>query len=383
MTEIPEHLLKRSRERQGPRPPGEAKAAEAPAARRGGGVGRGGRGRRARPQPVPHAPAPGSAAPKPDPPYVAAAKRRRIPWWAMPVIGLPLWAFMYAASSSRRPGGGGAAAGHGPRSTRQVLAGCPGRGRREGPRSPRARSPDLPDARRPGSPSVAGHTTTASMATATATGERPGGQQTAPAGDAGLGRGGLAASDARSSRWSATSAEAGLGDFERPSRARATAPRRGRRRSWRRQAEAAGPGGRPSSARRPRRRWRPGGRPAPTGWPAPATTCSSSSARRSPGRRRAVTASRRGRCASSTTWASASQLERLPPLRRAAGRAPTASPSSSVARAPGLPVLRLRRAPRDLDQLVAENAVKAGATLWQGTEAVAPVIVEGSCGARW
>ena len=32
---------------------------------------------------------------------------------------------------------------------------------------------------------------------------------------------------------------------------------------------------------------------------------------------------------------------------------------------------------RDLDQMVADNAVKAGATLWQGTEAIAPVVERG------
>src|SRR5262249_56408045 len=32
---------------------------------------------------------------------------------------------------------------------------------------------------------------------------------------------------------------------------------------------------------------------------------------------------------------------------------------------------------RDLDEFVAENAVKAGATLWQGAEAVAPVVDRG------
>jgi len=35
---------------------------------------------------------------------------------------------------------------------------------------------------------------------------------------------------------------------------------------------------------------------------------------------------------------------------------------------------------RDLDQLVAEHAVKAGATLWQGAEAVAPVVERGFVG---
>ena len=32
---------------------------------------------------------------------------------------------------------------------------------------------------------------------------------------------------------------------------------------------------------------------------------------------------------------------------------------------------------RDLDEFVAENAVKAGATLWQGTEAIEPLLDRG------
>jgi mono/diheme cytochrome c family protein len=110
VTEIPEHLLRRSRERRealGLAKPGEAaapapaaasestavepaaaaEAAEAPAAR----------------APVVPARAPAPAPPpppKPDPPYVAAAKRRRrIPIWAMPVLaGLPIWGLVYATT---------------------------------------------------------------------------------------------------------------------------------------------------------------------------------------------------------------------------------------------------------------------------------------------
>jgi len=103
VTEIPEHLLRRSRERRAalglggdeapagsPAPTAEGEAPvpatpspSTPAA------------------PPPRAPRPAPAAPpppKPDPPYIAAAKnRRRIPFWAMPVVGLlPLWAYMYA-----------------------------------------------------------------------------------------------------------------------------------------------------------------------------------------------------------------------------------------------------------------------------------------------
>jgi len=101
VTEIPEHLLKRSKERRAAMglPGGEADAAASapsegaaaptaavtPAAARA-----------ATPVPAAAAPPP----PKPDPPYVQAAKaRRRIPFWAMPVIALlPVWALLYLNS---------------------------------------------------------------------------------------------------------------------------------------------------------------------------------------------------------------------------------------------------------------------------------------------
>ncbi|MFM7411089.1 MAG: c-type cytochrome, partial [Actinomycetota bacterium] len=90
MTEIPEHLLKRSRDRKAggsgdsagaPSSPGSEVVAATPATRAT---------RAAAPEPV--------APPvKPDPPYVAAAKKRgRIPSWAMLTLSLlPLFVFMY------------------------------------------------------------------------------------------------------------------------------------------------------------------------------------------------------------------------------------------------------------------------------------------------
>jgi mono/diheme cytochrome c family protein len=105
VTEIPEHLLKRSQQRRAAmglggdgggdagadKPAGDAaepstavaKAAAAePAAPAG-------RAPREEPKPEPAA--------KPDPPYVAAAKRRRrVPYFAMPVLALlPLWGMFY------------------------------------------------------------------------------------------------------------------------------------------------------------------------------------------------------------------------------------------------------------------------------------------------
>lgn len=95
MTEIPEHLLKRSQERReslggsevakpadGPAPTGSIESAPSAAVVK---------------DPVapsaPVAPLP----PPPDPPYVVAAKsRKKIPFWAMATLSLlPLWAFIY------------------------------------------------------------------------------------------------------------------------------------------------------------------------------------------------------------------------------------------------------------------------------------------------
>ena len=105
MTEVPEHLLERSRQRRAalglgggdggggdaPAAPDSSAAADAaapvPAA-----------------QAVPATPAEPEppAAPEPLPPYVEAAERRKkIPVWALPVVAfLPLWAFIYVGSLS-------------------------------------------------------------------------------------------------------------------------------------------------------------------------------------------------------------------------------------------------------------------------------------------
>ncbi len=105
MTEIPEHLLKRSRERRAavtgsgddgggesddaaPKASVPATTSSAPAAAAPSGP-----PERAA-APTPAAPEP----PKPDIPVVAAYKaRRKIPFWAMTAMALlPVWAFMYA-----------------------------------------------------------------------------------------------------------------------------------------------------------------------------------------------------------------------------------------------------------------------------------------------
>ena len=86
MTEIPEHLLKRSKDRQqsGATPPTDAVATTSAAA----------------PAPVEKAVAQVAPPALPDPSYVAAAKsRKKIPFWAMATLSLlPLWAFMYVAA---------------------------------------------------------------------------------------------------------------------------------------------------------------------------------------------------------------------------------------------------------------------------------------------
>jgi mono/diheme cytochrome c family protein len=104
LTEVPEHLLRRSRERRealglgGGEGGGEsAPAAPAPAAA----------SETAPAEAAPAAPAAAEPVPPPEPepappppPYVQAAyERSRIPVWAMPVlIVLPLWALLYAST---------------------------------------------------------------------------------------------------------------------------------------------------------------------------------------------------------------------------------------------------------------------------------------------
>jgi len=111
VTEIPEHLLKRSRERRAAigkgddagegdpaasapaATPATTEKAAAPAAASGPPV-------RAA-APAPEKPEP----PKPDPAYVTAAKqRRKVPWWAMATLGLmPVWGFMYVRAVTEAP----------------------------------------------------------------------------------------------------------------------------------------------------------------------------------------------------------------------------------------------------------------------------------------
>ena len=104
MTEIPEHLLKRSKERRSAIGGGDAPAEDSAPA---------GEAVEAAPAAVEAAPAAAAAVPEPAPPpkpprpeVAAAMSRRKIPYWAMPVLaGLPLWAYVYQATLEPAPSG--------------------------------------------------------------------------------------------------------------------------------------------------------------------------------------------------------------------------------------------------------------------------------------
>jgi mono/diheme cytochrome c family protein len=103
VTEIPEHLLKRSKERRAAIGGEEAPAADAPASEAVEAA-------PATPEPVAATvAATPEPAPVPEPvrPEVAAAmSRKKIPFWALPVlVFLPLWAYVYQATLEPAPTG--------------------------------------------------------------------------------------------------------------------------------------------------------------------------------------------------------------------------------------------------------------------------------------
>ena len=106
MTEIPEHLLKRSKERRAAIGGEEAPASEAPSASESAPASEAVEAAAPAPAAVAATPEP---APVPEPvrPEVAAAMgRRKIPYWAMPVLAaLPLWAYVYQATLEPAPTG--------------------------------------------------------------------------------------------------------------------------------------------------------------------------------------------------------------------------------------------------------------------------------------
>lgn len=111
MTEIPEHLLQRSRERRSAMGDGGSSdgggGESAPAASSAAPV-----AKAPAVASMPAHPEPASApAAKPDSPMVEAyKKRRKIPYWAMPVLAaLPLWAYVFVGTLEPPPAGEGPA----------------------------------------------------------------------------------------------------------------------------------------------------------------------------------------------------------------------------------------------------------------------------------
>jgi len=108
MTEVPEHLLARSRARReaaGLAQPGDAGAAASTPGTEVEQAGAAAPAAAAARTPVPATPPPPPPPPKPDPPYVTAYKRRkRIPFWVMPaLVALPVWGFVYANTLETPP----------------------------------------------------------------------------------------------------------------------------------------------------------------------------------------------------------------------------------------------------------------------------------------
>jgi mono/diheme cytochrome c family protein len=109
LTEIPEHLLKRSRERRAALGLGGDAPAGAPAESESAAAATPAPAAAATPAPRPAAPVeePKPEPPKPEPEYIQAAKRRRkVPIWAMPVlVFMPLWGYMFVRTLEPPPAG--------------------------------------------------------------------------------------------------------------------------------------------------------------------------------------------------------------------------------------------------------------------------------------
>jgi mono/diheme cytochrome c family protein len=97
LTEIPEHLLKRSRERRAALGLGGDAPADAPAGEAAPSAAPAPAAATPAPRPAAPVPEPKPEPPKPDPYYIQAAKRRRkVPYWAMPVLAaMPLWGYVF------------------------------------------------------------------------------------------------------------------------------------------------------------------------------------------------------------------------------------------------------------------------------------------------
>ncbi|MEY4230049.1 MAG: hypothetical protein RLZZ362_898 [Actinomycetota bacterium] len=98
MTEIPEHLLKRSQAAKSKAAGESAPASDAAAPVASSSPVPAAKAAAPATKPAAAAPAVPPPPPKPDPPFIAAAKsRKKIPFWAMMTLSmLPLWVFMYA-----------------------------------------------------------------------------------------------------------------------------------------------------------------------------------------------------------------------------------------------------------------------------------------------
>jgi len=102
VTEVPEHLLRRSKERRSAIGGGGDGGSE-PSASSGEASGTAAAASAVEPVAAAAAPAPVEEPPKPVPPYVAAALRRpKVPKFAIPVLAaLPVWALIYAGTMSK------------------------------------------------------------------------------------------------------------------------------------------------------------------------------------------------------------------------------------------------------------------------------------------
>jgi len=113
LTEIPEHLLKRSRERRSAMGGGDGGATEGGGASESTGASPATQPAAATPAKAPSMPAHPAQeaeppAPPPSPMVEAYQRRRKVPFWAMPVLAaLPLWAYIYQGTLSPPPAGEG------------------------------------------------------------------------------------------------------------------------------------------------------------------------------------------------------------------------------------------------------------------------------------
>jgi hypothetical protein len=115
LTEIPEHLLRRSRERRAAMGGGESSGTEGAAAPSPEEGASGESGTSPAPAaastpavPAHPAPAQAPAAPPPSPMVQAHRRRPKIPFWAVPVLAaLPVWAYVYVGTLDPPPAGEG------------------------------------------------------------------------------------------------------------------------------------------------------------------------------------------------------------------------------------------------------------------------------------